>query len=167
MAHRVVFPLVLLLAIAFLTTSAYPRRKGSRYDEEIRSAVANILKSHSELRNVKSAVDDNVVTLTGSVELDSTRENLSNQVKHIKHVHSVRNELVLDPPAPPDQTLYGRIRQTLADIRLETIQFRVHEGAVTLSGIVRNEKDRQRAIEMVRSTEGVKEVVSRLTVAGE
>src|SRR6476469_2420854 len=167
MTHRVAFPLALLLAIAFLTTSAYPRRKGSRYDEEIRSAVANILKSHSELRNVKSAVDDNVVTLTGSVELDSTRENLSNQVKHIKHVHSVRNELVLDPPAPPDQTLYGRVRQTLADIRLESITFKVHEGAVTLSGIVRNQKERQRAIEMVRTTEGVKEVLSHLTVAGE
>jgi osmotically-inducible protein OsmY len=158
--------LLALLLIAGLTTAAYPGRKGSRYDEEIRSAVANILKSHSELKNVKTSVDDNVVTLAGSVELDSTRENLFNQVKHIKHVHSVRNELVLDPPAPPDQTLYGRIRQTLADIRLETVKFRVHEGAVTLSGIVRNEKERQRAIEMVRSTAGVKEVRSQLTIAG-
>jgi len=82
MTHRVVSPLALLLAIAFLTTSAYPQRKGSRYDPEIRSAVANILKSHSELRNVKSAVDDNVVTLTGYVELDSTREDLINRIKH-------------------------------------------------------------------------------------
>lgn len=159
--------LLTLLLIAGLATAAHPKRKGSRYDDEIRSAVANVLKSHSDIKNVKSTVDDNVVTLTGSVELNSTREDLVNQVKHIKHVHSVRNELVLNPPAPPDQTLYVRVRQTLADIRLETIQFRVHEGAVTLSGIVRNEKERQRAIEMVRSTDGVKEVLSRLTIAGE
>jgi len=159
-------PRLTLLALFLMAAiPAYAQHKGSRYDEQIRSAVANILTSHSEFRNVKSAVDDNVVRLTGSVELDSTRQNLLNKVKHIKHVHSVRNELVLNPPAPPDSALYGRVRQTLADIRLENITCKVHEGGVTLSGIVRNEKERQRAIEMVRSTEGVKEVRSQLTVA--
>ena len=127
------------------------------------SPTSSNLIPHS--RNVKSAVEDNVVTLKGSVLLDSTRERLANRVKHIKHVHSVRNELVLDPPAPPDGVLYGRIRQTLADIRLETITCKVHEGGVMLSGIVRNEKERQRAIEMVRATDGVKEVHSQLRVA--
>ena len=159
-------PTLLALFLIAAVAAAFPRGKGSRYDPEIRTAVANILSSHAEFKSVKAAVDDNVVTLTGSVELDSTRENLSNQVKHIRHVHSVRNELVLDPPAPPDAALYGHIRQTLADIRLENITCKVHEGSVTLSGIVRNEKERQRAIEMVRSTDGVKEVRSRLTIAG-
>lgn len=162
MPRRILLALFLIAAVL----NVHALRKGSRYDEGIRSAVADILKTHSELRNVKSAVDDNVVTLTGSVELDSTRENLINQVKHIKHVHSVRNELVLDPPAPPDVALYGHVRQTLADIRLENITCKVHEGSVILSGIVRDEKERQRAIEMVRSTAGVKEVQSQLRVAG-
>jgi osmotically-inducible protein OsmY len=156
--------LLALFLIAAIPT-AYAQHKGSRYDEQIRSAVVNILNSHSEFKNVKSAVDDNVVTLTGSVELDSTRENLFNKVKHIKHVHSVRNELVLNPPAPPDVALYGHVRQTLADIRLENITCKVHEGSVLLSGIVRDEKERQRAIEMVRSTAGVKEVQSQLRIA--
>ena len=84
------------------------------------------------------------------------RAHVAHRKKQTKHVHSVRNEIILDPPGPPDQTLYGRVRQTLADIRLETINFKVHEGAVTLSAVVRNEKERQRAIEMVRSTDGVK-----------
>jgi osmotically-inducible protein OsmY len=124
-----------------------------------------MLKSHVDYSKVRAEVEDNVVTVKGSVLLNSTRERLIDQIKQIKHVHSVRNEIILDPPAPPDQTLYGRVRQTLADIRLETINFKVHEGAVTLSGIVRTEKERQRAIEMVRSTDGVKEVRSQLTIA--
>ena len=160
-------PTLLALFLIAAVAAAFPRGKGSRYDPEIRTAVANILSSHAEFKSVKAAVDDNVVTLTGSVELNSTRDRLAKEVARIKHVHSVRNELILDPPAVPDQTLYGRVRQTLADIRLESITFKVHEGAVTLSGIVRNQKERQRAIEMVRTTEGVKEVSSHLTVAGQ
>jgi hyperosmotically inducible protein len=157
------FPL--LLAVALIGQMATAQRKGSRYDDGIRTAVTDTLKSHADFKKVSATVEDNVVTLNGSVELNSTRERLIDQVKQIKHVHSVRNEIILDPPAPPDQTLYGRVRQTLADIRLETINFKVHEGAVTLSGIVRTEKERQRAIEMVRSTDGVKEVRSHLTIA--
>jgi osmotically-inducible protein OsmY len=161
MAYRAI--LAFLLTISFAT--AYPQHKGSRYDEQIRTAVTDILTSEKKFGSVQATVEDNVVTLKGSVLLDSTRERLVGQVKHIKHVHSVRNELVLDPPAPPDVALYGHVRQTLADIRLENITCKVHEGSVILSGIVRDEKERQRAIEMVRSTAGVKEVQSQLRVA--
>ena len=163
MTRRTLLALLLIAALSI----AQSQRKGSRYDNDIRAAVDNVLKSHTDFKNVKADVGDNVVTLLGTVELDSTRQRLVDQIRKIKHVHSVRNELVLYPPAPPDLTLSGRVRQTLADLRLESITFQVHEGVVELSGIVRNEQERERAIERIRSTEGVKEVRNKLTVAGD
>lgn len=46
------------------------------------------------------------------------------------------------------------------DVRIDT-----HDGVVGLTGRVRNEKARQRAIELARSADGVRRVESRLRVA--
>lgn len=161
---------VLVNAIAILPPVApgaaqVTRKQGGRYDQQIRSAVARIVRDKAEYKKVKAEVEDSVVTLTGSVELDSTRRTLVDRVRKIAHVEAVENHLVLDPPAVPDQELYGRVQRNLADAGFDTLKLRVHEGAVTIEGMVADQMQRQRVIELVRRTEGVKEVDARVSFA--
>ena len=146
--------------------AAVAQAHGGRYDAQIRARVAELLKSNNAYKNIQAKVEDSVVALTGNVELDSTRQALISRVRSVPHVESVESNIVLSPPAVPDQTLYGRVQRTLADAGLAEVKIRVHEGAVRLEGTVRNAKERQRTIELVRQTEGVKEVqASSLTAA--
>ncbi len=145
--------------------SGTTQRRGARYDQQIRESVAKLLTSKADYKNVKADVDDATVTLTGNVELDSTRRFLVQRARRIAHVNGVQNELVLDPPAMEDKTLYGHVQQELEDAGFKTLTIKAHEGAVTLLGIVRTVQDRERALRIARETKGVKEVESRLTVA--
>lgn len=149
------------LECVFLAVGLSPmaaQARGGRYDAQIRASVVELLKAKNDYKNVKAAVEDSVVTLNGFVELDSMRQALINRVRGIPHVESVESNIVLSPPAVADQELYGRVQRTLAEAGLGEIKIRVHEGAVRLEGAVRNAKERERAIQLVRRTEGVKEV---------
>lgn len=163
MRHRLAsiasFSLALCVAISVL---ALPRR-GGRYDPAIRSKVLDLLRSKADYQKVRAEVEDGVVTLTGSVELDSTRRWVVDRVRGMDHVAGVNNRLVLKPPAVPDQALYGRVRRNLNDAGFQSVELQVHEGAVKLSGGVTNERERQRAIQVARNTAGVKEVESTVT----
>jgi hypothetical protein len=96
--------------------------------------------------------------------LDSTRRNLTVQIRHIAHVAGVDNKLVLSPPAPPDNILYGRVISRLQDAGYNGVTAQVHEGAVILRGNVRTQKDVFRTKEIVMLIPGVKEVEATLTI---
>ena len=155
--------LVVLLAVVALAM----QNRAGRYDDQIREEVKHVMEQNSSYKSVTAKVEDSVVTLTGRVELDSTRQALISRVRRIPHVETVESNVVLSPPAVPDQTLYGRVQSTLADAGFAEVKIRVHEGAVRLEGTVRNAKERQRAISLVRQTEGVKEVQASSLKAAE
>ena len=102
-----------MVALWFLMVAAaspcFAQERGGRYDQQIRSNVARVLLSDKDYRDVSAEVEDSIVTLTGSVVVDSTRRNLASQVRHISHVARVENQVVLSPPAPPDNILYSRV----------------------------------------------------------
>jgi osmotically-inducible protein OsmY len=145
---------------------AMQTRSGS-YDYQIRAEVAQVLERNNAYHNVKATVEDSVVFLVGNVELDSTREALITRTRRIPHVESVESNVVLSPPAVPDQTLFARVQRTVADAGFGEVQFRVHEGAVVLEGTVRNFKERQRLLELVQATDGVKEVTAIALIIAE
>jgi osmotically-inducible protein OsmY len=155
-------------ALPLAVASPAPQKSsqsGGRYDEQIRARVQQILNRERRYTNVKADVEDSVITLTGSVELDSSRRSLVDRMRRIPHVESVQNQLVLDPPAVPDKELYGRVQRNLEDAGYRALTFKVHEGAVILEGMVADEQARQRVIDLVRRIEGVKEVDARLSFA--
>jgi osmotically-inducible protein OsmY len=166
------FPAILKLFIAILMllpaaaqTFHQGGRKGGRYDQQIQAEVSRILHKESKYNKVTADVEDSVVTLTGNVELDSTRRALVDRVRKIKHVEAVQNQVLLDPPALDDKLLYGRVMQALADAGFQNLKCTVHEGAVTLEGMVGDQKQRERVIDLVQRTDGVKEVDARLSFA--
>ena len=105
------------------------------------------------------------MTLTGTVELDSMRQVFGIAVGKIEHVPGVRNQLVLSPPAIPDNILYSRVQRTLSDAGYVGISIRTHEGSVVLQGTVRNAKSLERLRQLVRLTPGVKEIECNVMVA--
>jgi osmotically-inducible protein OsmY len=157
-----------IVALGCLLTSAtwlaFTQVRGGRYDQQIRSNVARVLLTDKDYKDVGAEVEDGVVTLAGSVVLDSTRRNLTVQIRHIAHVAGVDNKLVLSPPAPPDNILYGRVISRLQDAGYNGVTAQVHEGAVILRGNVRTQKDVFRTKEIVMLIPGVKEVEATLTI---
>jgi hypothetical protein len=66
-----------------------------------------------------------------------------------------------------DADITGRIKtQLVADdtVRAHTIDVVTHDRVVTLSGAAENERERERALEIARATEGVTEVVNNIAV---
>lgn len=140
---------------------------GGRYDRQILTDIQKIIADKNEFKKIHAEVEDGIVKFTGTVKLESSRVWLERRVKSIAHVHGVNSEVVLDPPALPDQELTGRVRRNLSDAGFENLRFTAHNGAVVLSGVVRSQKERRRVLQIVRSIPGVKEAESRLTVAYE
>lgn len=159
--HFAAFGCILALAAC----AALAQARGGRYDQQILSNVARVLAGDPLYKNVTVEVEDGIVTLGGSVEVDSTRRNLAVRIRHIDHVGGVENQLVLSPPAPPDNILYGEVQRRLLDAGYNDITIQVHEGAVVLKGIVRTQKDWNAARQIVSLTPGVKEVKASLTIA--
>jgi osmotically-inducible protein OsmY len=155
------FGCMLMLA----ASAALAQARGGRYDQQILSNVARVLAGEPQYANVTVEVEDGIVTLAGSVALDSVRRNLVVKIRHIDHVVGVENELGLSPPAPPDHVLYGEVQRRLLDAGYQDITIQVHEGAVILSGIVRTQKDWHAARQIVSLIPGVKEVAAKLTIA--
>jgi osmotically-inducible protein OsmY len=156
-----------VLVGCFLASAAWlvpAQNRGGRYDQQISSNVARVLLGDRDYKNVSVQVGDGIVTLTGSVVLDSTRRNLAVQIGHISHVAGVDNQVVLSPLAPPDNILYGRVMSRLQEAGYGEVTAQVHEGAVILKGYVRTQRDWSWAKEIVMLTPGVKEVEARLSI---
>jgi hyperosmotically inducible periplasmic protein len=140
-------------------------QQGGRYDAQIRPRVAQVLARNKDFKNVKADVEDGIVTLSGDVALHSVRRGLVARIHRIAHVVGVENQIVLAPPAVPDNILSGRVQTQLQDAGYSTLTIQVHEGGVILHGTVRNRHDWDTVRELVSSTPGVKEVEVRLSVA--
>jgi osmotically-inducible protein OsmY len=150
--------------ILYVASAAQAQARGGRHDDEIRKAVAHLLASKSECKNVKAVVDDGVVTLTGNVELDSERRTVVTRIRRLPHVEGVDNQIVLSPPAPLDDVLYSRINSRLRNAGYDQVTVHVHEGSVILQGGVRTERDRHSVVQLAWATDGVKEVEAKLSV---
>jgi len=154
-----------LTVFLFIAASIPAPGQGGRNDRQIETAAIKIIKGKSQFKNVTVQVEDAIATLRGTVELESSRVEIGDRVGRIANIAGVRNEVVLDPPAMPDEILLGHVTHNLIDAGYEFIRVSVHNGSVVIWGTVRTWRDREWLIQTVRLTEGVKEVESRLSVA--
>ncbi len=137
------------------------------YSAEIEKDVARLLNGNQGYKQVTFRVEDEIVTLAGKVPLWSNRTDLEWSVRRLKHVRSVRNELVLDPPAVPDEVLRGRMKRALTERGFAHVKFQAHEGRVVLTGATRTRSQWTRIQDVAWSVEGVREVVNRIRVMEE
>jgi osmotically-inducible protein OsmY len=150
--------------ICCLALNAAYAMKGGRYDPQILAATSRVLASET-YRNVHAEVEDGIVTLHGTVKLESLRAGLEYKIRHLANVAGVHNEVLLDPPPVEDKVLFGRVSNKLRDAGFENIRVRTHNGAVTLVGIARTQRERSLILQATWATDGVREVFSQLSLA--
>jgi len=161
--------LVMCFAVP-LTTVAAQQKPAGRYDAQILQDVNKHVQGKKEFQGVKASVEDQIVTLEGTVNLYIDRENLEKKVKKMKNVDGVRNHVQIQSNVPDDQ-----LQQNLADrlrydrvgygIAFNAITLGVKDGTVTLGGTVRDYPSRDSAVAVAETTPGVKDIVDDIEVA--
>ena len=142
---------------------------GMRTDAEIARAVRNALEwdAHVPADRIETTVSDAWVTLEGSVDYWSEREEAERAILHLAGVRGVTNAIgVLGPPIDS-----GRIRETIeealerrAEREAKGIQVKVQEGTVMLSGYVRSWREKRAILGAVMHAPGVRDVEDNLQI---
>ena len=133
--------------------------------QTLKRSVEEALEAYSPLRDsrpeITVTVDDGVVTLSGYVSSTSIREMATVMAGSVASVNEVVNELHADPK------LERSVALALAqDDRTRPLPIRVRSegGYVQLQGQVPDEAAAKAAMEIARTVEGPKQIVSALKV---
>ncbi len=142
-----------------------------RYDTQIQQAVSQKFHESRQLQNVKSSVEDGIVTLTGSVDLYQSKLDAANKAKKIANATGVRNDITVAGENVPDAQLQQKLAKKLAydrvgyrDNAFNYIAVAVKDGVVTLSGDTYWDVPRDSAMAIVANTSGVKDVVNEVKI---
>ena len=161
--------LTLLLLVGLATLAAAQETKGGRFDQQIQEDVDRMLQSNPRFQNVHATTEDAMVTLSGSVKLYIDKLDADRHAHHIKHVEVVRNNIEVDGNIP-DEVLLQKLADKLRydrvgfGIMFNNLKLSVKNGAVTISGDVRDYPSRDSALAIVETEPGVKDVVNEINV---
>lgn len=140
-----------------------------RYDADIARAAANVLAWLAPLPpdSVKVMVEGGQVTLFGGVSWEYQRQAAQDAVKDLMGVSGVIDQIVVKPPktsgaikADIEATLRRRAMSNAQHIGVE-----VKGESVTLSGVVANWSERERANNSAWGSPGVRQVYDNMTMA--
>jgi hyperosmotically inducible protein len=161
-----------IVGISLLSASMFAQtNSASRYDATIQAKVSQQLASKSQFHNVQAAVQDGIVTLSGSVGLYQQKLDAAKRIRKSQNVQGVRNLIVVNGETVPDAALAAQLDRKLYydrmgyDIEFNFVTASVENGVVTLNGETRTEVDRDSALALVDTTPGVKDVVNNAKVA--
>jgi hyperosmotically inducible periplasmic protein len=156
---------VLSVGMAAQTTSA------SRYDSAIEVKVSKQLASKGEFHNVQAAVEDGIVTLSGSVDLYQQKLDAAKKIRKTENVQGVRNLIAVNGKNVPDAELTAQLDRKLYydrqgyDNAFNFVAASVENGVATLNGETRTEVDPDSALWLANNTPGIKDVVNDTKVA--
>ncbi len=135
---------------------------------------ADVMKSldNKRFKDVKVTVHNGVVTLTGTVDLYSAKQDADNRAHHRKDVKGVENQIQVAGPTVEDVTLRNKLAEKLAYDRVgygttafNSFTIGVENGAVTLGGTAYGPADKDSAVSLVENYPGVKDVIDNIEVA--
>ena len=140
-------------------------------DAEIQADVAKAL-DNKKFKDVKVAVQNGVVTLTGTVAIYAEKEDADNKAHHRKNVKGVQNLIEVEGPTVDDVTLRDKLAEKLIYDRVgygttafNSFTIGVQNGVVTLGGTAYGPTDKDSAVSLVSNYPGVKDVVDNIEVA--
>ncbi|NYF79752.1 BON domain-containing protein [Granulicella arctica] len=140
-------------------------------DTQIQADVTKIL-DNKRFKDVKSGVQNGIVTLTGTVDLYSDKEDADKKASHRKNVKGVENMIEVAGPTVEDVQLRNKLGEKLAYDRVgygttafNAFTIGVQNGAVTLGGTAYGPVDKASALALVASYPGVKDVIDNIEVA--
>jgi len=139
----------------------------TRTDTEIAQAVRRTLEWDVFVpeEKITSTVTDGWVTLEGTVERWSQREDAERAVRNLTGVKIVVNKITVTPAKPVTEDVQKAIEQALerrAEREARRIRVDVRDGTVTLTGPVHSWAERQSVFSAARFTPGVRAVEDHL-----
>lgn len=170
--------LVGLLCVAMFAPTTRSTAQGSAApsaetssDALIQADVTKAL-NNKRFRNVTVSVQNAIVTLHGTVDVYSDKEDADKRAHRRKNVKAVQNLIEVGGPVVEDATLRNRLAGKLAYDRVgygttafNALTIGVKDGVVTLGGTAYGPVDRDSAISLVSNYPGVKDVIDNINVA--
>ncbi len=162
----------MLTAVMAIDGRAMAQASGSgANDAQIQAEVTKAL-DNKRFRDVKTSVANGVVTLTGTVDVYSDKEQADKKAHHRKNVKGVENEIEVGGAVVEDATLRNKLAEKLAYDRVgygttafNAFTIGVQNGVVTLGGVAYGPTDKDSALSLVANYPGVKDVVDNIEVA--
>ena len=160
-----------LLAVGLLgATLAAQTTAATRYDNQIQTSVTEKLAKKSQFSDVKSSVEDGIVTLTGTVDLYQHKLDAAKLARKTASAQGVRNLITVAGPSVPDEQLEQKLAQKLNYVRVgydnmfDYFALGVKDGVVTVEGEDRTGVGRDEALADIYSMPGVKDVVANISI---
>jgi hyperosmotically inducible periplasmic protein len=155
----------LLSASLFAQTSA-----ADRYDDQIQTTVAHKLAAKNQFQQVKSSVEDGIVTLTGTVDLYQRKLDAAKLARKTANVQGVRSLITVAGPNVSDAQLEQKLARKLTYVRVgydntfDYFTLGVKDGVVTVEGQDLTGVGRDEALADIYNQPGVKDVVERISI---
>ncbi len=161
-----------LLAVGLLSATLMAQSAAaSRYDGQIQDVVAQKMAAKKQFGNVKSSVEDGIVTLTGTVDLYQRKLDAAKLARKTANVQGVRNLIMVDGPNVSDAQLEDKLATKLTYVRagydsaFNYFAIGVKDGVVTVEGQDRTGIGRDEAMADIANMPGVKDVIDRVSIA--
>jgi len=142
----------------------------TRYDNQIQTSVSHKLAAKSQFGDVKSTVEDGIVTLTGTVDLYQRKLDAAKLARKTASVQGMRNLITVAGPNVPDEQLEQKLARKLRYVRVgydntfDYFAIGVKDGVVTVEGQDRTGVGRDEALADIANMPGVKDVVSNISI---
>jgi hyperosmotically inducible periplasmic protein len=158
-----------LLAVGLLSAAMVAQTAAAaRYDNEIQTAVTQKLAAKGQFQNVKSSVEDGIVTLTGTVDLYQRKLDAVKLARKMAHAAGVRNLITVAGPAVSDAELEQKLATKLRYVRVgydstfDYFALGVKDGVVTVEGQDLTGVGRDEALADIANMPGVKDVIDNI-----
>jgi osmotically-inducible protein OsmY len=141
----------------------------TRTDADIARAVRialewDVFVPHQRIR---TTVSQGVVTLEGSADYWSQRDDAQRAIKNLEGVRGIINRIEVKPPIVPTDRMRQSIEAALerhAEREARRVSLDVENGRVTVSGVVGSYGEREAVVGAVRGTPGVRAVDDKLRI---
>lgn len=166
---RVLACAVCVLSLAAMAPVAHAQ-KGS--DAQIQADAQKQL-SNKKFSGVQVQVQGGVVHLTGQVDRYADKADAQKRVEKMHEAANVQNDIqVAGGASVPDEQLYQKLAKALAydrqgypDYPFNSLTLQVHDGVVTVGGVVAQPVAKDSAMSLIANTPGVRDVVDHIQVA--
>lgn len=142
----------------------------ARYDNQIQTSISQKLAAKNQFADVKSTVEDGIVTLTGTVDLYQRKLDAAKIARKTASVQGVRNLITVAGPNVPDAQLEQKLATKLRYVRVgydntfDYFALGVKDGVVTVEGQDRTGVGRDEALADIANMPGVKDVVANISI---
>src|SRR5665213_363158 len=172
MKIKLAYPLALIISSGTVFFTTAPLR-ASDTDSRIESSASKsyVFKTYLKNDSIKTDSKDGIVTLTGTVSVDSHRTLAENTVASLPGVKSVDNQLVVSGEQPAEHSdtwIDMKVKSALLfhrNVSATGTTVYVKDGVVTLQGVASSQAQKELTTEYVKDIDNVKAVKNNMTIA--